>query len=415
MNKKRTDKFVTFILASIPCFILIASDGSFMVQSIILPILFLLLYVVIKKKIRFDHVDSIAVILHLLAISVSSIVNILFFPDLLSRLYVIRIFYFIVVLIFYYCSVGHKFDYSSINTIFEVNILMACYISLYFIFVEEIWFVNFVGDTIDKNFSAGLMALQGELALIRFFESRKLRHKLKYIILYTLILYGVFLSHSRASMLAILGGSVLIFYDCFLKIKHWEIKHVIKRGICILTVLILLGFILVPNLIHFLAGNNETKGFYSIYFNLERYYDRSNQLRLIFWERALKMWTERPIFGHGIGAVYVGKQLSSAVAHNTFLDYLVDQGLIGFTAFLLIIYQSFRKILHGPKKKYRAIPITLILLSIVVSATRSVMLWNFLIICRLIGNCNDNDSEKASSIENMQVDVGREWMDVKNE
>ena len=398
MRRIKSNLFATFVLASIPCFILVAPDGSFMVQSIIIPIILLLLYVLLRRKICIGHVDSIAITLHILAISTSGIINILFFPDLITELYVIRILYFVTILVFYYCSVGLKFDRSAINIIFEINILAACLIAFYFIFVDEIWYVNLVGTRIDKNFSAGLMALQGELALLRFFESNKPVQKVKYIILYTIVLYGVFLSHSRASMLAILGGSVLISYDCFLKIRYWNIRHVIKKVIVILSILVLFGFLVVPVIIQFLTENESTRGFLSVYFDIERYFDKSNQSRLDIWYRALRMWTERPMFGHGIGAVHATNGVyGSAVAHDTYIDYLVDQGIVGFVAFLLILFQSFRKIFRGSKKRYRAIPITLVLLSIVVSATRSVMLWNFLVICRIIGNCDD---EADTSVRN---------------
>ena len=393
MRSVKSNLFATLVLASIPCFILVAREGSFMVQSITIPVILLFIHALFKRKIYISHIDFAAILLHALAISVSGIINILFFPDNIYGMYIIRILYFVTILVFYYCSVKYKFDKSSIDFIFEVNILVACYIALYFIFVEQVWYVNLAGQLIDKNFSAGLMALQGELALLRFFESNKPVRKVKYILFYTLILFGVFLSHSRASMLAILGGSALIFYDCFIKISYREIRHVIKRVIIVVLILILLGFIVVPAIIRILTENDNTKGFFSVYFDIERYADQSNKNRLAVWHRALVMWTERPIFGHGIGAVSavsVGKQ-TSAVAHDTYIDYLVDQGVVGLTAFLLILFQSFRKLFSGQKKRYRALPITLVLLSIVVSATRSVMLWYFLVICRIIGNCDDEE------------------------
>ncbi len=46
-------------------------------------------------------------------------------------------------------------------------------------------------------------------------------------------------------------------------------------------------------------------------------------------EKAFEYFMKRPLYGYGIGSINVSGN-SSAVTHNTYLDFLVDQGILGF-------------------------------------------------------------------------------------
>lgn len=68
--------------------------------------------------------------------------------------------------------------------------------------------------------------------------------------------------------------------------------------------------------------------------------------RTLLWDRAIQLWKESPIFGHGWGTYRYdwvnGYQGESTAAHNVFLQLLSEVGIVGFIVFLIpFIYVLF--------------------------------------------------------------------------
>ncbi|MBN1869503.1 MAG: O-antigen ligase family protein [Candidatus Omnitrophica bacterium] len=68
--------------------------------------------------------------------------------------------------------------------------------------------------------------------------------------------------------------------------------------------------------------------------------DRSSAMRLVVWERSLELFSENPITGVGYG-VFQQMQYELGDTHNIYLKILAEQGLIGITIFLLLLFILF--------------------------------------------------------------------------
>ena len=74
--------------------------------------------------------------------------------------------------------------------------------------------------------------------------------------------------------------------------------------------------------------------------------------RLRIWRNSLELFAERPIFGHGPRTVANLMEMrfnEVKVAHNQYLNYLVEQGIIGFSLFIMIFLKIFQVMWHYEK------------------------------------------------------------------
>lgn len=393
--KLRSLSIRTFALAIIPALIFVSKEGSFNVQSILVPIILLVLCTAYERKLKIEEIDITIIILYLLSMVFSGAFNVWFRSQALNTMYLIRMGYFVAILLFYICSVGVTLTKREIHIILDADLLTGVLLSLYFIFINKIQFTNLLGIQIDKNQSGSILAIQGLFALVCAFKSTRKYLKYLYSIAYLVILSGTFFSASRAAVLGIILGTLLIILESVIqepKKRKWMLK-----AVTILVFVIAVGVVFVPKLIQFLSKQEDTKWFWDRYF-VRSYVDRSNTSRISIWINALKQWLQRPIFGHGIGLISLSGNMS-AVAHNTYLDALVDQGIIGGIALALVWLQSVKKIIR--KKDYIFIgpALALFWVTMIISASRSTLLWYNLILFRLIGSAMDRNTGIATEQE----------------
>lgn len=76
--------------------------------------------------------------------------------------------------------------------------------------------------------------------------------------------------------------------------------------------------------------------------------------RLVFYRAAVELWTERPVFGWGLGGWSMAYLQTDTreYPHNLILEVLVEQGLVGLVALLLFFRAVFRH-LHEHKAAAR--------------------------------------------------------------
>ena len=166
-------------------------------------------------------------------------------------------------------------------------------------------------------------------------------------------------------------------------------KKYFLRTIIAITLFAIAAILLYSKISEIMTSNPKYQWFWNRYF-VNSYEDKSNITRIAYWTEGLKLWMDRPIFGHGPGYITITK-VGSAVAHNTFIDYMVDCGILGLTAFSIVLYRSVGKILLSKEKTFKALPITLFVFCIILSLNRSV-----LIICWQMSN------QKVNYIEFIQ-------------
>lgn len=383
-------KLKTISQMIIPFCIFIAIEGTFSIQSIIIPIMLLVFADIFFSKKKIINSQSIITIFMFITSMVMS-----FIINLLTNNYItiqssIRIIYFLIIIYFYYSATNIKYSPKAIERIIKSNIYAGTLVSLYLIFINHIWFYSLLKIKIDKNFVAAILVIQAQLAIILFF---KINYKIKYFIFFIIICLGIFYSASRAAVLMAIFGSLITL---FFILKNQK-KNKINRRVNFLIIIIGISFFVF--LFYKLRSSNLNS---SVMWYWNRYFingfgDESVTGRWVWWKNALELFSMRPFFGYGIGNINVSGN-SSAVAHNTFIDFLLDQGLCGFLAYILIIFSILKKIVKKNNNIYLGITISLFLLTFILSATKSTLLWYSLVLLTNIGKVGSEDGDIVEKI-----------------
>jgi len=75
--------------------------------------------------------------------------------------------------------------------------------------------------------------------------------------------------------------------------------------------------------------------------------DYSTGHRTFLWANGLRLFTERPIIGHGLGTIIplMEKRFGmGAVAHNEFINYMIEFGIIGLAIYLMIFWKMLQHV-----------------------------------------------------------------------
>jgi len=159
------------------------------------------------------------------------------------------------------------------------------------------------------------------LALFLFDNDRK--RKLLYLATILLSIHPLFASYSRGAYLGALG--VMVFLG------------IIKKRILLVIALVILIFwqsVLPQSVVDRVLMTQTDFG------ELEH----SAAVRLDLWDHAMKLFTQNPVFGIGFGGFQfsVPEGFYYTDTHNFFMKTLSEQGVIGFTLLLFILFLAFR-------------------------------------------------------------------------
>ena len=160
------------------------------------------------------------------------------------------------------------------------------------------------------------------------------RHKMFMYMMLGIGLAGLILSFSRG---AILGTYIGIYFILkYLKKRKLRLLYVI------ITVVLLVGY---SGFMMFLPAK------YITHFKGE---DKSAMGRMTYVKMGLKMFKNKPLTGFGQdgftnNVVKYGAP-GPIEAHNTYIQVLVDQGLLGFILFMMIVFSSLKGCLYYIKK-----------------------------------------------------------------
>jgi len=170
----------------------------------------------------------------------------------------------------------------------------------------------------------------------------KFYNKYKYLInsfVLIILSYGIYLSGLRGSILFILIIITTIFlYNLFR--NKINLEKIIYFIISVLTIL---------SLIYFNNPKDEVldfryKAFFKFYDDSE-YTEGSIMDRFGGYKLALKMFSEKPIIGYGLGSFrsYYDNDFLKMLKypHNIFLEALAEMGLIGFSIILFLLITIF--------------------------------------------------------------------------
>ena len=227
-----------------------------------------------------------------------------------------------------------------ISKIFTVFLFIECS----YIILESLFSNNyFTGIASNRNISSSSILTKLGLLIYLNYSSILSKYRLYLKIIEFLAIYSIIILESRLGI----GSIFLIYLFLF-------IRYTLKRKEILMSIFLMI--------FSFFASNNfnsdETSSNNGILLDLSS--DESLNQRLSFYEHAIDLITQKPIFGHGIGSWkyesinYVryeeDRLLIPYYTHNDFLQLTVEAGILGVLIYLifiinilLFIFKQFRK------------------------------------------------------------------------
>ncbi len=188
---------------------------------------------------------------------------------------------------------------------------------------------------------------------LRMHGHRVLKHFLPYEALHGIIVLGIYLAGSRAGIITWLLVSSIFMFAGVLKPK--PILRSIGYALAIFLILTFVSFLLLNSEFLFnqeLAITSNTA--------LQPYFSaaHSDTLRWDTVVRGIKMWTDNPIFGSGLGVFFAASANfygKSTVIHSTPIWVLAELGLVGLTLLAAICFNFYKSaFVHDLKKPKNA-------------------------------------------------------------
>ncbi|MGR5163734.1 O-antigen ligase family protein [Vibrio owensii] len=201
-------------------------------------------------------------------------------------------------------------------------------------------------------------------------------------------LFCLLLTWSRAAIIAL----ILIFVIRTIHFMLIARKGRAKKFLVLTFFLLLVGTAFVFLLEHSVIGEMVSKRLDGI--------QRASG-RFDAWENGLKVFFDYPIFGVGIYSFYmwnINLFDDAHHLHNTYLDVLVEGGVIGLTLFLIMMFVVFiRLVLHRERlfSLYLAYLwlFNMILISSLTAISHEGFIFNFVLCSILLSNYKEYDNE----------------------
>ena len=208
-------------------------------------------------------------------------------------------------------------------TVYAVLIIRACQNNPYMVYHGEI---ELFGTNMDPNY-VGLPIVAASLILIG-----DLLYSRKYILVkgvcLTILLLSVIYTASRGTSLSLLVGALIIFYG-YMRNKRLSIGKIMTVLIVIVVVVFLIRYVSAN---YFDAIDRMT--------NTDSEYDSG---RFELWNMSLQKWMDNPLFGWGLGA---GTKFIGRPSHSTYVQLLLETGIVGFVLFVSFMGQMAKKAFH---------------------------------------------------------------------
>jgi len=239
------------------------------------------------------------------------------------------------------------------------------------------------------NATGSVYAVVSLFALIFFLNEPKKKLKFIYSIILLICLTGLFLTKSRGSYVGFAVGALFLFWMNFRSIK----KFLITIIIFIIPISVL---IIVTKTYNRFLELFKITGTVSVRFNL--------------WEKAWYLFSKSPIFGIGFGrfndidssnyyrlkgypgilSLYTDKNylFNSSHAHNSYLQFLAETGIVGLGLLILfwilcfrIIYKAYNFSNNIYYKRIHLCTLTGIITLFILSFTENYMSSTTIMIC----------------------------------
>ncbi len=233
-----------------------------------------------------------------------------------------------------------------------------------------------LGTLKDNNFYASFLTPAYAYSFYRFVNVK--RSRMCFLAAAAVLFIAIIFTGSRAAFitqLIIIGITVI----GFMLSERMSFKKIILLVITLCALVV--GYIYVSNT--------------TLYQRLTDAEDYSTDIRIRLWNAALDLFAEKPIFGGGRGAVnnYTFNRIGNYV-HNTYLEILCDQGLVGAGLFLGL-FVSFFKVKRENVVFVLVMFIAFFLPLLFISAYQSCGFWLGIALCLIFAKYLKNNTAKA--------------------
>ncbi len=323
------------------------------------PLLFGLLIVFILKMLHerglnkqiLTHPVSLAIYVNLIWIfltSLTSTMPVVSFKFLLSRIWFVVGLYFITAKMFAEGKNLEKYIWLYVISL-AVVIFYTTYRHLgYGLYNKQV--ANFVSSPFYKDhtsYGAALAMYLPFLMMLTFAKYRTIKEKLVSFAFMGILLMGFVLSYSRAAWLSF-SVAIVVFAIVKLKIRF--------KPLFITFISLIVLFVLFQNQIFMKLEQNSEQSSADFMTHISSMSnitsDASNLERINRWSCAIRMFSDKPVFGYGPGTYmfkYAPYQLNKdrtiistnsadgGNSHSEYLGPLSESGVLGLITFLLII------------------------------------------------------------------------------
>lgn len=170
--------------------------------------------------------------------------------------------------------------------------------------------------------------------------------RLLLIVLGTALLVGIYLTYTRGVYLGVIPALIILFWQK----RAGGRKTVVKRFVLVAgaAAVLSLSLLTAPTMLKSRVGDESTVVW-----------------RFEIWEIGLRMVPQRPLFGYGFGGygqnaasffessdviTHQGLASSQPAVHNTFLNLMIEYGLVGFLLYASILYLLFKRAARSSKR-----------------------------------------------------------------
>lgn len=392
-NKVNASNFITYLIAFSGLMICFAWDQNFNMQTLI-PVISIVCiwYIGISKKMPITNNFQISIFISLVN-TVAIIINLFADNKIISTTSIIRLLYTFIILIYFYIIIDIKYNYNQVEILLFGNYISATLTAILIVknwlngAIGKISLISFFGSEIEENYTGALLAFNFVLGMfLLFYISQNILKIIFIIISQIIILLSICLTGSRAALIAVILGTSWTVLSYLFKSK----SNILKKIIVILFVISVIIYVAVnakkilPDFLYNRMFGNGLQG-------LD---DNSNSERIELWKFALSNYIYHPLLGYGVGnfSYYVHNHFgrhSVVVAHNTYIDFLIDSGLIGFLLYMYLFYKNIGKIFYKKGKKIIPLFLVFFFTSFIVGGERTFFFWNELFVMTIMVNSEE--------------------------
>jgi len=273
---------------------------------------------------------------------------------------------YVLYLLFFIVLLNYNFDTSEIRRVLDSYLWSGCLIAFLIVYYRKTFYDGQVRFTVqvldhpmfDPNFLGAFLVFPFIISSSKFI----LKRSFLYLFSTLLILCGLLMTASRGAMLSSSFG--FIFVSAQILKKRSDFYKIFLVAI----LLLLLSY----QFVDFIPEGSYERLF------VDSYDDGSNAKRLNNWEFGIDAFFKSPLFGYGLnGEMKILRSAvhSNRVAHNTYIAFLLQFGIVGCASIMYGIVKLFRKVIKYREYAMLGILLSTLFVNIFISGEVAIFFW----------------------------------------